>query len=435
MSNQRAKEVRPGGAIEAPPADHASSSAFQGRAENTRSKYAGKERAGKDLVTGTRKLRQAESTFLSGHLDAALTRIDELIGSDDVETLTERQLMRRCRALRQRIEKARRLRSNQYTLFGLIAVSTVFVTLAAALPVPSVVVEGTIRTTDLVFQPCAPLSLAGVQATGADLAGLDSFATSGFLLQLQPDGTWSKRPEPTNLALKPLPGASSFAATVDDSQLSLEELAMPQARGQATFSTLQQPIKQLTVGLPSASRGEIQLGKRARLLAEDATLGGQSSSVDLTFEPDQSVTFSGGDGAHLVLRSPAAKLEKQTLLDHVTVSKLQLLNPGDEKRSPVIGGTLRLRDLSLEPIELAPGDVVALATSEELVIRELTWDSALTLRVAGRVVELEVNGRSRKPSLLQWSRAHNLLLLVSGALVSVVSFLWLAFQRLEIIRS
>lgn len=396
----------------------------------------GGDRADADDLIGLRqKLRKAEAAFQRGRLDVAFRSVHALV-YDRIDELNRDALLERARELHSEIDRAKRLRVNQLTTVTLVAVSGVLVALAAAIPVSSIAVEGVIQTKNLVVQPKGALSLTNLRASGADLVGLGEFETSGSMLPPRSVDGAANIPSPTPISLLPPARDQSFSVYLDDPQLLLEELAVDdKVPGPVTLTALESPVRQFSIALVKASRGEFQVGTRTHLSAQGATVvQGPRVPIDFDLEPEESLRFKGKGVSRVVLRWSPATLEKQVFADQLAVSSVHFVDPTDETRSPVIGGRLRLRDLDVAPIELALGDTVTLVPNE-LVIRELTWHKGLSLRVVGTLDKLEVNGRSHVPSLLQWLSKNNLVLLCSAALASVVSFLWLALQRLQIIRS
>ena len=377
-----------------------------------------------ELAAMQQNLERAEEAFRDGALDTASKHVRAVTQSGRVR-LSRRGLIRRAEELEARIEKRQRLRTNQLTLLVVLLASAVVVGITAAFEVPSIAIDGTIRTSSFVSRVSGRLAFADMRASAVDLTELTTLETEGTLL---PAGAapGEAAEEPRDLSLRPVAPNPTFTAHIEDSLLSLDALALDEKEQSLTLMTLEQPLPQLSLGLGSKVSGEFQLGNRTQL---------STGRVSWDFEPDRSLSFEAERGARVTLKSPPDNLKKQNVLDKLTVTALHLLNPADEGRSPVLGGRVRLSDVALAPVELAAGDRVRLEPSGPLVLRDVTWHDGLVFRLSGRVAKLEVNGRSHKPSLLEWSRANHFVLLCSAALASLVSFLWLTLQRLEIIRS
>lgn len=182
--------------------------------------------------------------------------------------------------------------------------------------------------------------------------------------------------------------------------------------------------------------GEISTGERLKLVASDF-IADRGVAVEKPFTLNQGglVVFKAATSNLAVnvgtLDDSSIDVARNVLIDGMRFSSKDV----DRLESGVLSGALRLVDFRGDPITLSAGDRLTLAAGKRLQVTSIAFDKAFVVNLKGEVSSIELNSRSLKPSMLAWMRQHREVVLFLGAFTSLVSALWLAMTRLEILRS
>lgn len=389
----------------------------------------------RDLATLRLGLRQAQVALTQGAWHSALQHLDRVL-EHELAHLDVAEVMDRARELRARIQRTRRLRANRITLLTVVALSLAVVMIAAVVEMPSVAIEAVLRIDGLRLTPRGPIAITGAGVAGVELGSMERVATAGRFLDTEatPGAAAAQNGEVQPLLLHPT--SRAFAVRIEGPGLFVDHLSLEPC-ADLVVRSLGSPVSRLRVGPACAAvTGELQMGPTIQISANAARVdpGGAPPST-LQMVPEESLVFEGGVGAIVAIERRSTDTQAMLLASELHVSALHVSDPDDPQRSAILDGALRLPDYAVSPLPLAAGDHLWIEPESTLALRNLVWHDALELRVSGRVRAVAVNKHSQMPTMLTWARLHHQVLLVSAALAAMVSFIWLALQRLEIIRS
>jgi len=392
------------------------------------------------LREAVESVRRKDFRFADRQL-SSITRLE--MGS-----LNREELIRRASALRDSLEKAKRLKANRIALVVLCVLSGLALVVLLVIPVPSVQIAASVRANSVAFNTLSEISVGNLRALQVDLTGLLQSAT----LDQGPQRSAGARES----------GRQRFdlRANTPFAQLSVEgpRLLLDRINAPSGISIVMEALNEppgFRVSLSDApAKGEISNGERTerpvrRYASGEISTGERLKLVASDFIADRGVAvekpFTLNQGGLVVFKAATSNLAvnvgtlddssidvaRNVLIDGMRFSSKDV----DRLESGVLSGALRLVDFRGDPITLSAGDRLTLAAGKRLQVTSIAFDKAFVVNLKGEVSSIELNSRSLKPSMLAWMRQHREVVLFLGAFTSLVSALWLAMTRLEILRS
>lgn len=365
------------------------------------------------------------------------------IAQFEIDSLNPEGVVRRATALRDSLDKQKRLRANRLMLIALcIAAGAVLATLLA-IPVPTVRIVANVQTRAVAFDAVSPMSVSNLRASRVDLTGIQAAridqrqkAASARALDRRGSALASSARAPSTGQRLRLRATGPFAQlSLTGRGLLLDSIEVASGAS-IVMESLVEP-RHFRIQVSGAElAGTLSIGERLDVVTSDFSVegglaaGGSFGLADgalVAFEANSSkASFNVG-----VADDRSLPVARNLLVDQVRFSSRDI----DRLESGILSGEVRLAEFNAAPIRLNPGDRLKLTAGASLQATSLTFEREFVIHLYGEVSSLELNSRSLKPSMLNWMRQHREAVLFVGALASMLSAVWLVMSRLELLRT
>jgi hypothetical protein len=365
------------------------------------------------------------------------------IAQSEVDSLSPEGVVSRAMALRDLLDKRKQLRANRLILIAVCMATGVLLAALMLIPVPTIQIVANIQTHAVAFDAVSPMSVSSLHALRVDLTGIQTAtiderqkAASARMLSRRGSDPALRGRAPTAGQRLHLRATSPFAQlSLTGRGLLLDSVDVAKDAS-IVMETLAEPRHfRIQVSSPAIS-GTLSTGDRLGLVTSNFSVeGGAAAEGSFGLTHGALIAFEARSSDTLINVGVADEMSltvaRNLLVDQVRFSSRDI----DRLESGILSGEVRLAEFNADPIRLNPGDRLKLTAGGSLQATSLTFDKAFVIHLNGEVSSLELNSRSLKPSMLNWMRQHREAVLFIGALVSMLSIVWLVMNRLEVLRT
>lgn len=391
-------------------------------------------------------LRKAILFHKVGDIDRAKQQLDKILEQVN-DTWDAEEVRVRARSLAEQIHRKEGLVKSRRIVSTVILINAIVLGALALTPVKSVYIDGDIVTSMVQISNSERISIGEMAAASIDLSAfgkltLDDAALNELFvsksrlktIEKNAGGPTSPRP-PAQLLIF---AASSFSnVTIEGSPMSIQYMDVYPGstisiyHGQDWDTSIFFELKSGRI------EGEVMLHDNGSLVLYKADFGDHKNwSGDVGISKDRPIVFDS-DGMRLHMRMVSSDQDdSEMILLNYMISEIKFTeNVDDNEVSKIISGVISLPDYDKKEIKLRRGDFLIIETSDPIPIQHLSLKNPLEITIEGEVTALIRNGRSLKPSLLEWLFKHNLIVLYFVAFSSVASFIWATMKRMDLLRN